>query len=133
MASNPISRFGCSGKQCRGGRRGDSLTKTTGAWHGLHYILKSPRATSMNAKKFFTELKRRKVYRVAVTYAVLSWLLIQIATQVFPFFEIPPWTVRLIVVTLALGFPVALLLSWVFDLTPSGIKRTDEIEKANGS
>jgi TolB-like protein/Flp pilus assembly protein TadD len=84
----------------------------------------------MNARKFFTELKRRKVYRVAVAYAVLSWLLIQIATQVFPFFEIPTWVVRLVVVVLVLGFPVALLLSWAFDLTPSGIKRTDDIDEA---
>jgi len=84
----------------------------------------------MDAKKFFTELKRRKVYRVAVAYGVLSWLLIQIATQVFPFFEIPTWAVRLIIIGLVLGFPVALLLSWAFDLTPSGIKRTDDIEEA---
>jgi TolB-like protein/Flp pilus assembly protein TadD len=83
----------------------------------------------MNAKKFFTELKRRKVYRVAVAYAVLGWLLIQIATQVFPFFEIPNWAVRLIIVALVLGFPVALLLSWIFDLTPSGITRTDDVEE----
>jgi TolB-like protein/cytochrome c-type biogenesis protein CcmH/NrfG len=82
----------------------------------------------MDAKKFFIELKRRKVYRVAVAYAVLAWLLIQIATQTLPFFEIPAWTVRLIIVTLVLGFPVALLLSWLFDLTPSGIKRTDDVE-----
>ena len=85
----------------------------------------------MNAKKFFTELKRRKVYRVAVAYAVLSWLLIQIATQVFPFFDIPAWTVRLVVVALALGFPVALLLSWAFDLTPSGIKRTEDLKPSD--
>ncbi|MDP9097736.1 MAG: FlgO family outer membrane protein [Verrucomicrobiota bacterium] len=84
----------------------------------------------MDAKKFFTELKRRKVYRVAVAYAVLAWLLIQIATQTLPFFEIPAWTVRLIIVALVLGFPVALLLSWAFDLTPSGIKRTDNLEEA---
>jgi len=84
----------------------------------------------MDAKKFFTELKRRKVYRVAVAYAVLAWLLIQIATQTLPFFEIPTWTVRLIIVALVLGFPVALLLSWAFDLTPSGIKRTDDGEEA---
>ena len=71
----------------------------------------------MDARKFFAELKRRKVYRVAVTYAVVGWLLIQIATQVSPFFEIPIWVVRLIIVLLVLGFPVALLLSWVFDLT----------------
>ncbi|HVF70974.1 MAG TPA: FlgO family outer membrane protein [Chthoniobacterales bacterium] len=83
----------------------------------------------MNATKFFTELKRRKVYRVAAAYAVLAWLLIQIATQVFPFFEIPMWCVRLVIVALVLGFPVALLLSWIFDLTPGGITRTDDLEE----
>src|SRR2546423_14049653 len=84
----------------------------------------------MDAKKFFTELKRRKVYRVAVGYAVLAWLLIQIATQVFPFFDIPSWAVRLIIVALVLGFPVALLLSWAFDLTPGGIVRTEDLPQA---
>jgi TolB-like protein/Flp pilus assembly protein TadD len=84
----------------------------------------------MNARKFFSELKRRKVYRVAAAYAVLAWLLIQIATQVFPFFEIPTWAVRLVIVVLVLGFPVALFLSWAFDLTPGGIVRTDAIEPA---
>jgi len=78
----------------------------------------------MNARKFFSELKRRKVYRVAAGYAVLAWLLIQIATQVLPFFEIPTWGVRLVIVALVLGFPVALFLSWAFDLTPGGIVRT---------
>jgi TolB-like protein/Flp pilus assembly protein TadD len=82
----------------------------------------------MNARRFFTELKRRKVYRVAAAYAVLAWLLIQIATQVFPFFEIPTWAVRMIIVALVLGFPVALLLSWAFDLTPGGIVRTEDLE-----
>src|SRR4051795_6181401 len=84
----------------------------------------------MNASKFFTELKRRKVYRVAVAYAVLAWLLIQIATQVFPFLEIPTWVIRLVIVLLAVGFPVALLLSWAFDLTSKGVVRTDEMEDA---
>jgi TolB-like protein/Flp pilus assembly protein TadD len=83
----------------------------------------------MNARKFFTELKRRKVYRVAVGYAVLAWLLIQIATQVLPFFETPTWAVRLVIVAVVLGFPVALFLSWAFDLTPGGIVRTDDIEE----
>ena len=82
----------------------------------------------MNARTFFSELKRRKVYRVAAGYAVLAWLLIQIATQVFPFFEIPTWAVRLIIVALVLGFPVALFLSWAFDLTPGGIVRTEDVE-----
>ena len=82
----------------------------------------------MNARKFFAELQRRKVYRVAVAYAVVGWLLIQIATQVSPFLEIPAWVVRLVIVLLALGFPVALLLSWAFDLTSKGVIRTDDIE-----
>ena len=85
----------------------------------------------MNARKFFTELKRRKVYRVAVAYAVLAWLLIQIATQVFPFLDIPTWIVRLVIVVLALGFPVALLLSWAFDLTSKGVIRTEDIDEPN--
>ena len=81
----------------------------------------------MHARRFFTELKRRKVYRVAVGYAVLAWLLIQIATQVLPFFEIPTWAVRLVIVAVVLGFPLALFLSWAFDLTPGGIVRTEDI------
>lgn len=83
----------------------------------------------MNAQKFFAELRRRKVYRVAVAYAIVGWLLIQIATQVFPFFEVPMWAVRLVVILLVLGFPVA-LLAWAFDLTPSGIIRTDELDES---
>jgi TolB-like protein/Tfp pilus assembly protein PilF len=80
-------------------------------------------------KWFFAELKRRKVFRVALTYAIAGWLLIQIATQVFPFFEIPTWTVRLIIVVLIIGFPIALVLSWIFDLTPRGLRRTDDEAK----
>src|SRR5256886_408231 len=82
----------------------------------------------MNPRNFFAELKRRNVYKVAVAYAIVSWLLIQIATQVFPFFEIPNWAVRLVVLLLILGFPVALILSWAFEITPEGIKRESEVE-----
>ena len=78
---------------------------------------------------FFAELKRRNVYKVAVAYAVASWLIIQIATQVFPFFEIPNWAVRLVVIVLICGFPVALIFSWAFEITPEGIKRESEIEE----
>src|SRR6478735_1294856 len=85
---------------------------------------------SDRVKSFFAELKRRKVHRVAIAYAVGGWLLIQIATQVFPFFEIPNWAVRLVVIVLVLGFPIALILSWIFDLTPQGIRRTDEADQA---
>ena len=75
----------------------------------------------MNPPDFFGELKRRNVYKVAIAYAVIAWLLIQIATQVFPFFYIPNWAVRLVVLLLALGFPVALILAWALVLTPEGI------------
>jgi TolB-like protein/Tfp pilus assembly protein PilF len=82
----------------------------------------------VKARNFFAELQRRNVYRVAVAYGVVSWLLVQIATQVFPFFEIPNWATRLVVIVLLLGLPVALVLAWIFELTPEGIKRTDEVE-----
>ena len=78
---------------------------------------------------FFAELKRRNVYKVAIAYAVVGWLLIQIATQVFPFFEIPNWGVRLMVLIIALGFPIALILAWAFELTPEGIKRTETADE----
>ena len=87
-----------------------------------------PKAAEMNPRNFFAELKRRNVYKVAVAYAVASWLLIQIATQVFPFFEIPNWAVRLVVLLAIAGFPVALVLSWAFEITPEGIKRESEVE-----
>ena len=67
-------------------------------------------SSEMNLEKFFTELKRRNVYKVAVAYAVVAWLLIQVATQVFPFFEIPNWTVRLVVLLIIIGFPIALVI-----------------------
>ena len=77
---------------------------------------------------FFAELKRRNVYKVAVAYAVVGWLLIQVGTQVFPFFEIPNWGVRLIVLLIVAGFPIALILAWAFELTPEGIKRTEDAD-----
>src|SRR5712692_4860966 len=79
----------------------------------------------MNLQNFFAELKRRNVYKVAVAYAVVGWLLIQVATQVFPFFEIPNWAVRLVVALIAIGFPIALVIAWAFEATPEGIKRTE--------
>jgi TolB-like protein/Flp pilus assembly protein TadD len=81
----------------------------------------------MNWRRFLGELQRRNVYRVAVTYTVVSWVLIQVAAQVFPIFDIPPWAVRLVVLLLALGFPVALIVAWAFELTPQGLKRTAEV------
>ena len=79
----------------------------------------------MKLHNFFAELKRRNVYKVAVAYAVVAWLLVQVATQVFPFFEIPNWAVRLVVLLLILGFPIALVIAWAFEATQEGIKRTE--------
>src|SRR5881392_4476183 len=86
-------------------------------------------ANLMNPKGFFGELKRRNVYKVAVAYAIVGWLLVQIATQVFPFLEIPTWVVRLVIALVAIGFPVALMIAWAFELTPQGIKRTEDADR----
>src|SRR5690349_21114564 len=85
----------------------------------------------MKIDNFFAELKRRNVYKVAVAYAVVAWLLIQIATQVFPFFEIPNWAVRLVVLAIVIGFPIAVVIAWAFELTPEGLKRTEHVDLAN--
>src|SRR5881296_494002 len=74
---------------------------------------------------FFGELKRRNVYKVAVAYIVAGWALSQGIAQVFPVFDIPNWIIRLIVLLIVIGFPIALILAWAFELTPQGIKRTE--------
>src|SRR5438034_3203931 len=79
----------------------------------------------MNPENFFTELKRRNVYKVAVAYAVIGWVIAQIATQIFPFLEIPNWVVRLVIALVAIGFPIALVIAWAFEITPQGIERTE--------
>jgi TolB-like protein/Flp pilus assembly protein TadD len=82
----------------------------------------------MKIDNFFSELQRRNVYKVAVAYAVVGWLLVQITTQVFPIFEIPNWALRLIVLAIIIGFPIALVLAWAFELTPEGIKHTEDVD-----
>ena len=81
-------------------------------------------------RSFFAELKRRNVYKVAVAYAIVGWLIVQIATQVFPFLEIPNWVVRLVIILVAIGFPMALIIAWAFELTPEGIKRTGDVDRS---
>ena len=81
----------------------------------------------MNPRNFFAELKRRNVYRAAVAYAAVAWLVMQVATQTLPFFNTPAWTVRLIIVVLLAGFPLAMIWAWIFEWTPKGIVRTDEV------
>ncbi len=82
----------------------------------------------MNPKRFLAELKRRNVYKVAVAYAVAGWALAQGIAQVFPVFDIPNWVVRLIVLLIVIGFPLSLILAWAFELTPEGIKRTEDAD-----
>jgi TolB-like protein/Tfp pilus assembly protein PilF len=77
---------------------------------------------------FFEELKRRHVARVAIAYAVAGWLLVQVATQVFPFFNVPNWAVRLVVILLVIGFPLAVAFAWIYELTPEGIRRTESAD-----
>src|SRR5881394_680668 len=84
----------------------------------------------MNPKKFFAEVKRRNVYKVAAAYGVVAWLLTEIATQVLPFFEIPNWGIRLIVLSIVIGFPIALIIAWAFELTPEGLKRTESADES---
>ena len=83
----------------------------------------------MNPNNFFAELRRRNVYKVAIAYAVVAWLLMQIATQVFPFLEIPNWAIRLVIMLIVIGFPIALVIAWAFELTPEGMKRTEFAEE----
>jgi hypothetical protein len=84
----------------------------------------------MKVHNFFAELKRRNVYKVAVAYAVVGWLLVQVTTQIFPIFEIPNWAARLIVLAIIIGFPIALVIAWAFELTPEGLKRTEGVDLA---
>ena len=83
----------------------------------------------MNPGQFFAELKRRHVYRVAVAYAIVGWLIIQVVTSTFPVLQIPTWAMRLVVVLVLIGFPIALVLAWAFELTPQGIKRSTDPER----
>ena len=84
----------------------------------------------MNPGNFFSELKRRNVYRAAVAYGIVAWFLTQLTTQVFPFFEIPNSAIRFVVIALALGFPIAMCLSWIYEFTPEGIVRSEDLDPA---
>src|SRR5438105_14536719 len=81
----------------------------------------------MDPATFLIELKRRKVYRVAIAYAIVAWLLIQAASILFPTFEAPAWVMKVFVTAIIFGFPVALIFSWAFEITPEGIKRAEDV------
>src|SRR5437867_5229190 len=82
----------------------------------------------MNPKDFCAELKRRNVYKVAIAYAVVAWLLIQAASIFLPAFNAPQWAMQIVILILVVGFPIALAFSWAFEITSEGIKRESEIE-----
>ena len=82
----------------------------------------------MDPGKFLGELKRRNVYKVAVAYIVASWAMAQGIAQVFPVFDVPNWVIRLLVILIIIGFPIALAFSWAFELTPEGLKRTEDVD-----
>jgi hypothetical protein len=81
----------------------------------------------VSSRNFFSELKRRNVYKVAVAYVVVAWLIIQAASILLPTFDAPPWVMKVVVAFPILGFPVALVFSWAFEITPEGIKRESEV------
>jgi len=81
----------------------------------------------MKIDNFFSELKRRNVYKVAVAYAVIAWLLVQAASILFPTFEAPPWVMKVFIVIIGAGFIVALIIAWAFEMTPEGMKRTEDV------
>ena len=82
----------------------------------------------MNSGNFFAELKRRNVYKVAVAYIVGGWALSQGIAQVLPVFDVPNWIIRLLVVLIIIGFPIALIFAWSFEITPEGVKRADDVD-----
>ena len=96
--------------------------------NGQSSVVAGARGSGVNPTRFVTELKRRNVYRAAVAYGVVAWFLTQFTTQIFPFFEVPNSAVRFVVIALAVGFPIAMLLSWLYELTPEGIVRTENLD-----
>src|SRR5260221_14059460 len=76
----------------------------------------------MNPHNFFAELKRRKVFKVGAAYLVVAWLAVQAAALGFPAFDAPPWVLRVFILIALLGFPISLVMAWVFDITPEGVK-----------
>jgi hypothetical protein len=87
----------------------------------------------MNPRNFFAELKRRNVYKVAVAYAVVGWLVMQVAATIVPALHLPDGSTSAVVVLVLLGFPIALILAWAFELTPERIKRSDEVAPGDRS
>jgi TolB-like protein/Tfp pilus assembly protein PilF len=115
-------------RQRIGRRAAESLAEKRRQTEGQPSHEGDPTEPAPGRRSFLAELKRRNVLRAATLYAAGAWLLVQVATQVFPFFDIPNWVVRWIVVAAIIGFPIAMVLSWFYELTPEGFKRESEVE-----
>ena len=81
----------------------------------------------------FTELKRRNVFRVGVAYAIVAWLLIEITATTFPILKLPDWSVTLVTALVLIGFPLALIVAWAFEMTPEGLKREAEVDRTEST
>jgi ATP-dependent Zn protease len=92
----------------------------------------SPPQKPSSFAALWAELKRRKVMRVAITYAVVAWIAIQVSATVFPQLSIPDWAARLVTLVLLIGFPIALIITWAFELSPDGIKTTKSAREEQG-
>src|SRR5210317_1056856 len=79
---------------------------------------------------FFAELRRRRVVRVIVLYAIAGWIVIEVSSTVLPGLNLPDWTSTLVILLVALGFPIAFMMAWAFDIGPGGVTRTGPVEKA---
>ncbi len=88
---------------------------------------------AMQGRGLFAELKRRHVYRASVIYAMTAWLIIQVATQTLPFFDVPFGIIRFLIIALIIGFPIAIVLAWIFEITPQGVVKTDDLPPESSS
>ena len=90
-------------------------------------------APSSRVAAFVAELRHRKVFRVAAVYAGVAWVILEVADLVMPRLGLPDWTVTFLIILLIVGFPIAIILSWIFDLTPQGVEKTESIEEESQS
>src|SRR3546814_688730 len=92
---------------------------------GTHPLMEEPVMPASPLHRFFTELRRRRVICVAIVYAVAGWVIVEVASTVLPPLDLPDWSVRLVIVLVALGFPIAVIMGWMFDLGPGGLAKED--------
>ena len=83
----------------------------------------------MSLKKYIKELKRRHVFKAGIAYIIVAWLIAQVASIVLPTFNAPPYVMKTLLFILSIGFPLNLVFAWIYDITPDGIKKTENIDQ----